>query len=200
MPRTEPVSPPYDAETSRRLARMMPPGVSPILLFRTFVKNPAMTEALMGWGGYELSDDLSLTLRDREILIDRTCARCGCEYEWGVHVVFFGERASLTREQIVSLTHGGPDDACWTDERDRLLVAVADSLHDDARLGDEVYAQLAATFSVAQVLDVMMLCGWYHAISFTANGLEVDLEPDAARFADYQAKADVMTTSSGSLS
>ncbi|HEV7760231.1 MAG TPA: hypothetical protein VGO78_14620 [Acidimicrobiales bacterium] len=32
-------------------------------------------------------------MRDREIVIDRTCARCGCQYEWGVHVAFFGDRA-----------------------------------------------------------------------------------------------------------
>ena len=43
-----------------------------------------MTAAMSGSGGYELSKRLSLPLRDREIVIGRTCARCGCEYEWGV--------------------------------------------------------------------------------------------------------------------
>jgi hypothetical protein len=37
-----------------------------------------MTAAMGGWGGYELSRRLSLGMRDRELVIDRTCARCRC--------------------------------------------------------------------------------------------------------------------------
>jgi len=73
MPRIDPVEPPYDSVVGHRLEAMMPPGVPPILLFRTFVKNFPMTEAMGAWGGYELSKRLSLSMRDREIVIDRTC-------------------------------------------------------------------------------------------------------------------------------
>src|SRR6202020_2867629 len=105
-PRPQPPPPPYEPEIAERLAAMMPPGVPPILLFRTFARNLPMTTAMSGWGGYELSKPLSLSLRQREIIIDRTCARCGCEYEWGVHVAFFAERAGLSSDQVTSLTHG----------------------------------------------------------------------------------------------
>lgn len=185
MPRIEPAAPPYDPAVADQLVRMMPDGVAPILLFRTFVKNLPMADAIVGWGGYELSDKLSLSLRDREILIDRTCARCRCEYEWGVHVAFFAEAAKLSHAQVVSLTHGSPDDPCWPDQRDRLLIAAADQLHDHARLEDRLHANLGSTLSDAELLDLMMLCGWYHAISFTANGAQVDLEENAPRFVDY---------------
>ena len=57
-------------------------------------------------------------MRDREIVIDRVCARCGCEYEWGVHVAYFAGRVGLTIAQVASLTFGGSDDPCWTDERE----------------------------------------------------------------------------------
>ena len=163
---------------------MMPPGVPPILLFRTFVRNLPMTAAMHGWGGYELSRLLSLSLRDREILIDRTCARCGCEYEWGVHTNFFSERAGLTAQQIVSLTHGDASDACWTDERDRLLIEAADALHDSAGIDDDLWLRMARLFSDEQLLDLLMLCGWYHAISFTANSVRLTREAGAPRFAD----------------
>jgi hypothetical protein len=73
----------------------MPQGVPPILLFRTFAYNLAMSKAMGLWGGYELSKNLSLSMRDREIVIDRVCARCNCEYEWGVHIAFFAERVDL---------------------------------------------------------------------------------------------------------
>jgi len=188
MSRIDPVQPPYPPEVAERLAAMMPPGVPPILLFRTFVRNLPMTTALGGWGGYELSKRLSLSLRDREIVIDRTCARCGCEYEWGVHVAFFAERAGLSAKQITSLTHGTASDPCWNEERDRLLVEAADALHDSADIGDDLWTRLAGIFTEEQLLDLLMLCGWYHAISFTANGARVGREEGAPHFADVLAR------------
>ncbi len=136
------------------------------------------------WGHYELSRNPSLTMRDREIVIDRTCARCRCEYEWGVHIAFFGERVAFSDEQITSLTHGDASDLCRADERDRLLVLAADALHDTATIGDELARRLQQHFSDEQVLDLLLLAGWYHAISYAANGVQVELEPGAPRFSD----------------
>ena len=184
MPRIDPVVPPYEVEVAERLEQMMPPGIPPILLFRTFVRNLPMAGAMGAWGGYELSRRFSLSMRDREIVIDRTCARCGCEYEWGVHVAFFAERVGLTDEQVTSLTHGGVADACWSDERDRVLIEAVDSLHDTSRIGDPLWARLVTVLGDDQLLDLLMLCGWYHAISFAANGVELDLEDGAPRFRD----------------
>lgn len=183
-PRIEPLGPPYAPDVEQQLSAMMPPGVPPLLLFRTFAKNQPMTAALMAWGGYELSPDLSLTLRDREIVIDRVCARCHCEYEWGVHVAFFAGRAELTDAQITSLTHGAPADPCWTDERDRLLIAAVDELHDTGTVGAALFRRLDAAFDEAEMLDLFLLAGWYHAISYCANGAGVELEEGAPRFAD----------------
>lgn len=184
MTRIAPVAPPYDPQTDELLASMMPPGVPPIGLFRTFARNVPMTTALRGWGGYELGPQLSLTLRDREIVIDRTCVRCGAEYEWGVHVAFFAERAGLTAEQITSLTHGDSADPCWTDDRDRALIDAADALHDDADLDDDLWNRLAEHVDEQQRLDLLLLCGWYHAISYVARGARVELEPGAPRFSE----------------
>ena len=186
MTRIEPVQPPYDHDTAEQLATMMPTGAEPILLFRTFAKNLPMTSAMGSWGRYELHRHLSLSMRDREILIDRTCARCSCEYEWGVHIAFFANRVGLSTQQIASVTHGSADDACWTDERDRLLVRAADALHDHATIDDTLHGQLVAVFTEAELLDIYMLCGWYHAISYAANAAHVDLEPGAPTFDDHQ--------------
>ena len=110
MARIEPIEPPYEPQTAAQLERMMPSGVEPILLFRKVAKNLPMATDMGPWGGYELSRKLSLSMRDREILIDRTCARCRCEYEWGIHVAFFADRVGLTRGQIASITHGDAPD------------------------------------------------------------------------------------------
>ncbi|MGH3159710.1 MAG: hypothetical protein ACRDNF_24490 [Streptosporangiaceae bacterium] len=87
---------------------------------------------------------------------------------------------------VTSLTHGGPHDPCWTDERERLLIEAADALHDSADLGDDLWHRLTRLFSDEQFLDLLMLTGWYHAISFTANGARVACEDGAPRFADVQ--------------
>lgn len=186
MARIQPVQPPYDHDTGEQLAKMMPPGVEPILLFRTFAKNLPMTAAMGPWGSYELSPKLSLSMRDREILIDRTCVRCRCEYEWGVHIAFFAERVGLSTDQIASITHGDADDTCWSDERGRLLIRTADALNANATIDDALHDQLAAMFNETELLDIYMLCGWYHAISFAGNAAGVALEPGAPTFADHE--------------
>jgi NAD(P)-dependent dehydrogenase (short-subunit alcohol dehydrogenase family) len=37
---------------------------------------------------------------------------------------------------------------------------------------------------LTQLLDLLMLCGWYDAVRFAANGARVALKPRAARIAD----------------
>lgn len=183
-PRISPLEPPYAPEVAAQLESMMPPGVPPIRLFTTFAKHLPMAKGLSDWGRYYLSDELSLTMRHREIVIDRVTARCGCEYEWGVHVAFFADRVEFSEDQVRSLTRGDGSDLCWTAESDRVLIEVVDSLHDTAALADDLWARFSATFDEAQCLDVFLLSGWYHAISYAANGARVALEDGAPRFSD----------------
>ncbi len=103
MPGIPALDPPYESATGDLLNSMMPGSTPPILLFRTLAQNLPMTSALTGWGGYELSDRMSLSLRDREIIILRTCALCACEYEWAVHVAFFADRAEFGHDEVQSL-------------------------------------------------------------------------------------------------
>jgi alkylhydroperoxidase family enzyme len=183
MPRIRPLDPPYTSEVATRLESMMPAGAKPITLFRTFARNLPMAESMGTWGAYELGRRFSVGRREREIVIDRTCAMCGCEYEWGVHVAFFAESAGLSPEQTASLVHGSSGDRCWTEPRERALIDMVDALHKEADLSDGLWKSLALHFSPEQLLDLLLLCGWYHAISFVARGTRVDLEVGAPTFA-----------------
>ncbi|MFG2059264.1 carboxymuconolactone decarboxylase family protein [Micromonospora sp. NPDC048930] len=184
MARIPALEPPFTADVATQLGAMMPTGMPPIGLFRTFAKNLPMTIAMSHWGRYELGRQLSLTLREREIVILRTCARCRCEYEWGVHLMVFGHRAGLTQAEIASLTHGMPNDSCWATGRQRALIQVADALHDTSDIDDELWRIAREVLDEPQLLDLLLLCGWYHAISFAARAALVELEPGAPRFAD----------------
>src|SRR5467141_4395969 len=105
--RVEPVRPPYPPELQAVFDRIMPLGVPPLLLFTTLARVPRVYDRFRA---ASLLDRGPVSLRQREIVIDRTCARCGCAYEWGVHIAFFAERVALTPAQVRATAQGGPDD------------------------------------------------------------------------------------------
>lgn len=185
-PRIEPLAPPYPPDLDALLVRMTPPGAPSILaLFRVLARNPELASRSTGWGGYLLGRKASLPLRDREVVIDRTCARCGAEYEWGVHVAAFGEAAGFSPEQLAAIADPGTVleglDSPLT-PRDRLLVRMADELHDTATVSDALWPRLAAVWTPPQLIELLMLAGWYHAISYVCNAARVPLEGWAARW------------------
>ena len=44
---------------------------------------------------------------------------------------------------------------------------------------------LRRSLTAEQILDVLLLAGWYHAISYAANAARVALEDGAPHFADF---------------
>src|SRR5215472_12664248 len=121
-PRVDPVTPPYAPDVQAVFDKIMPAGVPPLTLFTTLARVPRIYNRFRAGS---LLDRGPVSLRHREIVIDRTCARCGCGYEWGVHVEFFAGRAALTPEQLRATAHGGANDPAWTYE-DRLLIRMVD--------------------------------------------------------------------------
>lgn len=182
-PRIAPAVPPYAPSIEAALAGMMPRNapVPPLALFRTFVRHAQLAGAMHGLGRFLLGRDLALGIRVRELVIHRVCARCGCEYEWGVHAASFAARAGLTPAQLAATVHGQPGDAVWSAE-DTLVLRLVDELHDGATVSDDLWAALSASFSDEQKLELLLLTGWYHAIAYLANGVRVAPEDWAQRF------------------
>jgi 4-carboxymuconolactone decarboxylase len=178
MPRIDPLEPPYSEEVARDLAAMMPPGMEPLLLFRTLAHNPRILSKIRA---SNLLDRGSLERRDRELVILRSCARCGSEYEWGVHASIFARRFGLSEAEIAGTRLAVWSDPLWT-ERDRDLVRLVDELHEDATLSDALWERLAQTREHDQLVELIVLTGFYHTISFVTNGLQVEREAAAERF------------------
>ncbi|WP_174556096.1 hypothetical protein [Nocardia pseudobrasiliensis] len=59
-----------------------------------------------------------------------------------------------------------------------------DALHDHSDIDDALWSRLTQVFDDRQLLDILLLCGWYHAIRFTARATRLPPEPGAPRFAD----------------
>ncbi|HTS47341.1 MAG TPA: carboxymuconolactone decarboxylase family protein [Bryobacteraceae bacterium] len=153
----------------------MPPGVPPLSLFTTLARVPRIFERFRA---ASLLDRGPVPLRQREIVINRTCARCGCAYEWGVHVAFFADRVSLTPEQVRA-TWLDTKESVWSEE-ERLLIRLADELHDTATISSELWGAISARFTTEQIFELIALAGFYHTVSFFANGLKLGAEPYAA--------------------
>jgi alkylhydroperoxidase family enzyme len=178
MPRIAPAEEPYPAEIATALARTMPRGFAPLVLFRTMARNPRVFGKMFAGG---LLDKGALSLRQREVVIDRTTARLGAEYEWGVHIAFFAEKVGFDAEKIAATVHGSAGAPCWSTDEQALLAAV-DDLVDRRTIGDETWARLAAHFDEAQIIEVIALAGYYHTISFLCRALDLPLEAYGARF------------------
>jgi alkylhydroperoxidase family enzyme len=183
-PRIAPIEPPYESDTDALLKRWMPPGAAlePLALFRTLAIHGELMSRMLPLGSGILNHG-QVNPRDREIVLHRTCARAGAEYEWGVHAVAFAEQVGLTPEQVTA-TAAGPDaadDPAWS-QQDALLVRLADELHDTATVSDEQWGRLAEHYSAQQLLELVVTAGWYRTIAYVTNAARVPLEPWAARF------------------
>jgi alkylhydroperoxidase family enzyme len=178
MPRIAPAIAPYEPAIADALQRIMPPGIEPLALFRTMARSPRVFTKMFAGG---LLDKGPLSLRQREIVIDRTTARLGAEYEWGVHVALFAGKVGFGETEIAATVNGPPDAACWSAE-ERALLALVDDLMDRRTIADGTWAVLTAHFDEAQILEAIALVGYYHTISFLCRGLDLPLEDWSARF------------------
>lgn len=182
-PRIAPLEAPFTPEVAAELARWMPPDspVEPIALFRTLARHLPLAQAMLPLGKYLLGRHATLGTREREIVIQRVSARLGCEYEWGVHATIFAAAAGIDDRTMNATVNGRADDAAWR-PTDALLVRLVDDLHYGAVVSDALWAELAAHFTPEQLLEVLVLAGWYHVIAFVANGAHVQKEAWAKRF------------------
>jgi 4-carboxymuconolactone decarboxylase len=186
MARIAPLDPPYSEITQHLFDVVMPPGMDPLVLFRTMARNERIFPRFMRGG---VLDKGPVPARDREIVIHRTTALCGAEYEWGVHVASFGRPLKLGDDVLRATLDGDANDPAF-DDRQSALVGLCDDLHSTSRISPEAWSRLETHFDHEQILELIYTVGLYHAVSFMVNGLELDPEPFAARFDDFRRTAD----------
>jgi alkylhydroperoxidase family enzyme len=141
-------------------------------VFLTLAKAPKMLESVQRMAGFLLSGKV-IPPREREIVVLRVGWRAGSEYEFGQHTII-GRKAGLTDEEITRLTEDSLEG--W-DEGDRLLVALADDLHADDKVDDSTWAGLAERWSEPELIELLVLAGFYRLISGFLNSTGVQLEP-----------------------
>ncbi len=166
--RIRPAAAPYSEAIQAQLASVMR-GRPPLLLFTTLARDERLFWKFMRGS---LLDAGHLTLRQREMVIDRTVANCGSSYEWGVHIAFFSRAAKLDTEAQRALALNRADMPSWT-AAEVVLIKACDELHDTATIGDELWSELSEHYSEVACLEIIMLVGFYHTVAFLTNALKL---------------------------
>lgn len=146
----------------------------PLNFFRAMACYPALAIKWTRFAGHLLSSG-RLQPRHRELLILRTVWNCGADYEWVHHSRIAGE-TGIGAGEIAALREG-PDAPIWSPPEAALLRA-ADELNRSFEVSDATWSELAQFFDDADRLEIIMVVGNYHLVSFFVRSFAVPLEPD----------------------
>lgn len=150
----------------------------PLNIFLTLAKNEPLFTAFMQLGGHLLGRNFGVDRRERELVILRVGWRSGSDYEFGQHTVI-GKHVGVTEEEIVRLTKDGLDG--WSED-DATLLAMADELCADNDVSDATWSRLSQRWSEEQLLDLLVLAGFYRLVSGFLRSVRVQREPGTPGF------------------
>jgi AhpD family alkylhydroperoxidase len=151
----------------------MATGGGPPHVFTTLARHRRLFRRWLRFAG-ALMPGGRLPRAESELLILRVAHNCGCEYEWGHHERL-GKSAGLTAEEVERVREG-PDAEGWSPRR-RALLRAADELHASREISDELWPQLRAELSDADLIELCMLVGHYEMLAMTLNSLRVQPDP-----------------------
>ncbi len=173
MTRITPLAQPYPAALAPALNRLTPrDGEAPMLFRIVGTSQRAWDKFTAG----SLLDKGPLPIRERELVIFRTAARIGADYEWGMHAALFAQRCGIDDDQLDALAKLGADEGGWG-VPDAALVATVDALIDDRRLSNTQYKRLAAHFTTEQQLEIVQLVGFYQGVALIVGAFDIRPEP-----------------------
>lgn len=176
--RLAPVDAPFHPSVAAQIDRLRPPDAPPLRLFTTLAHNPRVLSRLFAGG---LLDEGSVSVRHRELMILRTCAQAGADYEWGVHAALFAGMAGLSPAQAAATRNENPLGPDWTAD-DLAVLDAADALYAQGDLTDGQWRELAARFDAAQVLELLALAGYYRTIALFCRTLRLPMEGFAGAY------------------
>jgi alkylhydroperoxidase family enzyme len=159
--------------------------MDPLVLFRVLARDERIFPRFMRAG---VLDRGPVPIRDRELVIHRTTARCRAEYEWGVHASAFGRPLALGEAVLRATVEGAADDPAFN-ARQSALVALCDELHDTSTVTDETWSRLETFFDPLEIQELVYTVGLYHMVSFLVNALALENEPFGATFAELSGGA-----------
>jgi 4-carboxymuconolactone decarboxylase len=182
MNRIAPLEAPFAPALAERLARLLPPTMTPPLLFRAVARNEGLFNFLVDsrlLGPTGLLDRRAIDAALREALILRVCVACGNDYEWQLHVGTISARMGLSPEQIADTRAPTPDGQLWPTATLQAM-ALADALVSTRRVDDALFAGLRRHFDEAQMIELTQLVGLYTGVAMMVALVRPELDAYAA--------------------
>lgn len=164
-PRIPPVDPAEMTEEQRALA-----GVGASNVIRTLVRRDDLLGKMNPIGVALLASERT-TARDRELAILRVALRTGSAYEWGNHALA-ARAVGVSDAELRALTD---PEASWPDADAALLTAVDELCADDCVSG-ATWAALRATRDDGEIIEFLMLIGFYRMMAGILNSAGVPSE------------------------
>jgi 4-carboxymuconolactone decarboxylase len=167
-----------DDELRETLAGALTHDGTPLNIFGVLGRHPKLLKRFNLLGGFLLNKGM-IPPREREIVILRVGWNAQARYEFGQHTII-GRRSGLTDEEIVALTRE-PSTHEWSDG-DRALIALADDLTADDCVTDATWEQLARRWDDAELVELLVLAGFYRLVSGFLNSAGVELDDGVPGF------------------
>lgn len=167
-PRIPPADVP-DPDTQATLDKGYRYNGAPLNAARTLARHPRLLKRFTLYAGLFLSESL-LPDRDRELVTLRCAHRFDSDYYFGHHARLAS--GLLSADEVARAV--GPAEA-W-DGWDLVLISAVDELADDEDLSDATWEVLAARYDDAQLLDLVMLVGFYRMTCLYVNTIGIERE------------------------
>lgn len=173
LPRITPLTAPYPESMVATLDRLTPEGGEAPMIFRIVGTSE---RALKKFFDGALLDKGPLPMRERELVIFRTAAQIGADYEWGMHAALYAERCDIGEDELNALAKRSPDEGGWSEANAAMLAAV-DELVETRHLTDESFARLSDYFTSDQIMEIVQLVGFYNAVAIIVGAFDISPEP-----------------------
>jgi alkylhydroperoxidase family enzyme len=170
QPRIGPVDVPTPAESALLAKVDGGNGSGAPNLFRTLVRHPGLMKRVNAMGGELLLRGV-LSPREREAAILRVAYVSRCQYERSHHQAS-ALKCGLSTDEVDWLTSASPTGA----DRDPVLAAIraaVDALAADYTLSDELWERLSDRYGERDLLELLLLVGFYLMLAGVANTLKV---------------------------
>jgi alkylhydroperoxidase family enzyme len=177
--RIAPLAPPYPAAVQAQFDQLPPSWQPPFEHFTVLARDPRLLRAYRQ-GSVAYLNPSHLSIRQREVFLLRVTGRCRNAFEWCLRVHYFAEEAAVNESQLHASVYGNADDPCWQ-AGDRVLVRLADELHDTASISDAIWAEARKTFSEEAMLQLILLAGHYRTNAYVSAALQVPVDPRVKR-------------------
>ncbi|GAA1967956.1 carboxymuconolactone decarboxylase family protein [Amycolatopsis minnesotensis] len=153
-------------------------GIGASNVIRTLVRRDDLVTAMSPLGQALLFSQRT-SARARELAILRVALRTGAAYEWANHTLG-ALGAGATEAEIRAVND---PDATWADADAALLRAVDELCADDG-VSESTWAALRATHDDEEIIEYLMLVGYYRMMAGVLNSIGIEPEPGRPSFGE----------------